>query len=235
MRPRRRRLGWQADTRWLRIAANSHDGVEEALRGHQGRTSLTTKPAEELDGRIAAAFSEDAKSGDVARLLAEVKEATSAAELAAETARKHALDPLLSGDDLKLARREMDDAAFKQDRLQEASAKLAERVEALKALEADGRMWEEHERVLVERDQLAEAMERMANPIVQIAHTVRRIEICDREIGRLNATSTSRFGYIRIVLSGAAPAITTLFQDALVWTRSWRSRGCSRCRLCLVG
>jgi hypothetical protein len=88
---------------------------------------LTTKPAEELDGRTAAAFSEDAKSGDVARLLAEVKTVTSAAEAAAETARKHALDPLLSGYDLKLAPREMLDAAFKRDRLQEASAKLTER------------------------------------------------------------------------------------------------------------
>jgi hypothetical protein len=33
-----------------------------------------------------------------------------------------------------LARREMDDAAFHRDRLHEAGAKLAERVEALKAL-----------------------------------------------------------------------------------------------------
>ena len=196
---------------------------------------MTTKPAEELDGRIAAAFSDDAKSGDAARLLAEVKEATSAAELAAETARKHALDPLLSGDDLKLARREMDDAAFKQDRLQEASAKLTERVEALKALEADDRMWEEHERVLVERDQLAEAMERMANPIVQIAHTVRRIEICDREIGRLNATSTARFGHIPIVLSGAAPPIAACFRTRWSGTPSSRSLHCRRCRLLPAG
>ncbi|HWY83523.1 MAG TPA: hypothetical protein VNY10_16630 [Roseiarcus sp.] len=178
---------------------------------------MTIKPAEELDGRIAAVFSDDAKSGDAARLLTEVKEATSAAELAAETARKHALDPLLSGDDLKLARREMDDAAFKQDRLQEASAKLAERVEALKALEADRRMRAEHERVLAERDQLAEAMERIANPIVQIAHTVRRIEICDREIGRLNATSAAKFGHIPLVLSGAAPSIAAMFQEGVVW------------------
>jgi hypothetical protein len=178
---------------------------------------LTTKPAEELDGRIAAAFSEAAKSGDAARLLAEVKEATSAAELAADTARKRALDPLLSGDDLKLARREMDDAAFKQDRLQEASAKLAERVEALKALEADRRMWAEHERVLDERERLAEEMERMADPIAQIAHLVRQIEACDREIGRLNATSAARFGHIPIVLSGAAAAIAALFQDAVIW------------------
>jgi hypothetical protein len=191
--------------------------VEEALRAHPGKASLTTKPAEELDGRLAAAFSDAAKSGDAARLLAEVKEATSAAELAAETARKHALDPLLSGDDLKLARRDMEDAAFTRDRLHEAGKKLAERIEALKTLEADRRLQAEHERVLAERDWLAEEMERMAGPMAQIAHLVRQVEACDREIGRLNATSTARFGHIRIVLSGAAPAISALFQDAVVW------------------
>jgi hypothetical protein len=187
--------------------------LEKALRGE----ALTAEPAEELDARIAAAFSDDANSSDAARLLAEVKEATAAAELAAETARKHALDPVLSGDDLKLARREMDDGAFKRDRLQEASAKLTERVAELKALEADSRMWAEHERVVDERDRLAEEMARMAAPIVQIAHLVRHIEACDREIGRLNATSAAKFGHIRIVLSGAAPAIAAVFQDALVW------------------
>jgi hypothetical protein len=74
----------------------------------------------------------------------------------------------------------------------------------------------EHERVLAERDRLAEEMERMADPIAQIAHTVSKIAVCDREIGRLNATSASRFGYIRPVLSGAAPAIAALFRDCLV-------------------
>ena len=47
-----------------------------------------------------------------------------------QTARKHALDPLLSGDDLKLARCEMDDAAFKQDRLREAGTRSHEAVVA---------------------------------------------------------------------------------------------------------
>ena len=74
----------------------------------------------------------------------------------------------------------------------------------------------EHERVEAERDKLAEEMENMAEPIMQIAHLVSQIEACDREIGRLNATSTSRFGYIRPVLSGAAPAIAALFRDCLV-------------------
>ena len=60
-------------------------------------------------------------------------------------------------------------------------------------------------------------MDRLAEPIAQIARTVSRIAICDREIGRLNATSTSKFGHIRPVLSGAAPAITALFQEGVVW------------------
>jgi hypothetical protein len=131
--------------------------------------------------------------------------------------RDRAPDPLPSGDDVKRARRERDDATFRRDRLREAAAKLAERVEAFKALEADRRMWAEHERVLDERDRLAEEMERMADPIAQITHLVRQIEARDREIGRLNATSTARFSHIPIVLSGAAPAIAALFQDAVVW------------------
>ena len=139
------------------------------------------------------------------------------AELAAEAARKAALNPLLSGDEVKVGRREMDDAAFTRDRLHEAGTKLAERIEALKSLEADRRMWAEHGRVLAERDRLAEEMARMADLIAQIAHAVSRIAICDREIGRLNATSTAKFGYIPLVLSGAAPAVAALFQDAVVW------------------
>ena len=110
----------------------------------------------------------------------------------------------------------MESTGFALDRLHDAGRKLAERIEALKALEADCRMWAEHERVLAERDRLAEEMERMADPIAQIAYTVSRIEICDREIGRLNA-STARFGYIPLVLSGTAPSIAALFRDALVW------------------
>jgi len=140
-----------------------------------------------------------------------------AADVAAKEARARALDPLLSRDDVKVARREMEDANFTRDRLHEAGTKLAERVEALKALEADRRAGDEHERVLTERDRLADEMERMAEPIMQIAHLVSQIEACDREIGRLNATAALRHGRISLVLAGATPAITLLFQDVLVW------------------
>jgi hypothetical protein len=175
---------------------------------------LTPKPAEELDGPTAAAFSDDAKSGDVARLLAEVKTVTSAAEAAAEAARQRALDPQLSGEDVMLARREMDDAAFHRDRLREAETNLGEWVEALKALEADRRMQAEHERVLAERDRLAEEMAHMADPIVKIARTVSKIAICE---SRDRAAQRNIGVEVWVHPSGAAPAITALFQDALVW------------------
>jgi hypothetical protein len=131
--------------------------------------------------------------------------------------RDRAPDPLLSGDDVMLARCEMDDAAFHRDRLREAETKLGERVEALKALEADRRLRAEHERVSAEHDRLAQEMQRIVEPIVKIAHLVRAIEFCDREIGRLNATSALRYGHVTPVLMGSAPVIATLFQDALLW------------------
>jgi hypothetical protein len=173
------------------------------------------KAAEELDARIAAAFAENAKSDDVQRVLADVEAAAKAAEAAAEHATERALDPLV--DDVIVARGAMLDAAFKRDRLIEAAKRLGKRVDELKALEKTRAQRAEHERVSVERNRLADEMERMAGPIVQLAHLVRQIDLCDREVGRVNATSALALGYIPIVLSGAAPTITALFQDAVVW------------------
>ena len=205
-------------------ARGRHDDHSDRL----GRPSARAELAE-LDARIVAAFADDAKSVDVARLLAEVMEATSAAELAAETAREHALDPLLSGDDLKLARCAMLDAAFKRDRLQEASAKLAERVEALKALEADRRMWAEHERVLKPNGTVcrghgalsrADCADRSPCSSDRSLRTRDRAAQCD--IGGEVWPYPPR-------LSGAAPAITALFQDVLVWDTFITVAG-QRCR-----
>jgi hypothetical protein len=144
-----------------------------------------------------------------------VEAAAKEAEAAAEEARECALDPLVA--DLIAARRVMDDAAFKRDRLIEAAKRLSARVDELKALEKARAERAEHEQVLAERNRLAEEMGRMAEPIVRIAHLVSKIEACDREVGRVNATSALGLGYIPLVLSGAAPAIRALFQDAVVW------------------
>ena len=140
-----------------------------------------------------------------------------AAEADAEAARARALDPLLSSDGAAFARREMDDASFKRDRLREAARKLSERVETVRALEAEHHARAEHERVLAERNLLAEEMERMSEPIAQIARLVSEIDQFDGEIGRLNATSTARLRYIRPFLSGASRVVEALFQDGVVW------------------
>jgi hypothetical protein len=171
--------------------------------------------ATELDARIAAVFADDAKSDDVRRVLVDVEAAVKEAEAAAEDARTRALDPLVG--DVIAARRAMDDAAFKRDRLAEAGKRLGARVEELKALEKARTERAEHEHVLAERNRLAEEMERMAEAIMRTAHLVSKIAACDREIGRVNATSTLGLGYVPLVLSGAAPAIKALFQEALVW------------------
>ena len=177
----------------------------------RGQKALT----EELDARIATAFGDDVKSDEVRRVLADVEAATKLAEAAAEDARARALDPLVA--DVIVARRAMDDAAFKRDRLIEAAKKLGKRVDELRALEKARAERAEHKRVSAERNRLAEEMGRMAEPMVQIAHLVRQIDLCDREVGRLNASTALEHGHIPIVLAGAAPAIVALFQDALVW------------------
>lgn len=110
----------------------------------------------------------------------------------------------------------MEDAAFTRDRLHQAGAKLAERVEALRALEADRCLQVEHDRVSAERDRLGEAMNCLVKPILQIARLVVEIEAVDREIGRLNATSALRHGHIAPVLIGSPQAVQVLFADALV-------------------
>jgi hypothetical protein len=105
----------------------------------------------------------------------------------------------------------MDDAAFKRDRLTEAARRLAQRVGELKALEANRHRRAELERVLAERNRLAEEMARMVEPVVQIAHLVSKIEACEREIRSLN------FSQVRPVLEGASPVIATLFGEVFVW------------------
>jgi hypothetical protein len=94
--------------------------------------------------------------------------------------------------------------------LAEAARKLAQRIGALRAREADRRMRAEWERVSAARDRLAEEMTRMAGPIVQIAHLVSKIEACDREIRNLNVS------HVRPVLEGASPVVATLLRDVIV-------------------
>ena len=143
-----------------------------------------------------------AHPADVGRLLAEVEAAANAAGTAAQEAQTRALDLLLPRDAVTVARREMDDASFRRDRLSEAARRLGERLNELRALEKARAQRAEHERVQAERDRLAAEMERMGEPIAEIARLVAEIDACDREIRNLNATTGLALGYIRPALAG---------------------------------
>jgi hypothetical protein len=86
-----------------------------------------------LDERIAAAFVDGATSSTVADLIAEAEAAGVTSGETAEVARIRALDPTLAAADVAAARREMEDAFFRRDRMQEAVRRLGDRLREVKA------------------------------------------------------------------------------------------------------
>jgi hypothetical protein len=88
-----------------------------------------------LDERIAAAFADGATSSGVVALIADAEAAVVASGEASEVARTRALNPTLAAADVAAARREMEDASFRRDRMQEAVRRLGERLREVKAQE----------------------------------------------------------------------------------------------------
>ena len=84
---------------------------------------------------------------------------TEAAAIAAtevsERAKTRALDPALSAADIAAARGEMEDAAFRRDRLQEAVKRLGKRVREIKRQEDEARRRAAYKAAVAERDKLA--------------------------------------------------------------------------------
>ena len=137
----------------------------------------------ELDDRIAAAFADGAKSNDVATLIKDTENATTSASDLAEQARNHALDPTLSNSELNDARKCMDDAAFRCDRLQAAMGKLRERLAQLKDQEENARRQVAYDKVKAVRDDLAKELADLYPAFAQkLAELLPRIAANDREI-----------------------------------------------------
>jgi len=137
--------------------------------------------------RIAAAFAIGAKSADVATLIKNTERAASSAAELAEQARNHALDPTLSGNQLKDARKCMDDAAFKRDRLQAALGKLKERLKQLLEQEENAQRQVIYDKLEAERDQLAKEYADLYPTVAQkLAEVLSRIAANDREVDYIN-------------------------------------------------
>ncbi len=148
-------------------------------------TQRVSKPS--LDDRIAAAFSTGMKSGDVPELIGEAEAASTSAGEAAQCARAQALDPALSAEKVTVARREMDDAMFRRDRMQMAVTKLGERLRELKAEEEDHRRWLAYEMAKAARDKLAAELKEMYPALAaRLADLAARIDANDREVEKSN-------------------------------------------------
>ncbi len=161
----------------------------------------------ELDDRITAAFSHGTTSDQVTSLISEVEDAADAASDAADRARSHALDPAVSSADVAIARRQMEDAAFRQERLHNAVTRLRERLRELQAQEKDQRRRMAYEKAREERDKLAAELKAMYPPIeAQLAELLPRIVANDREIEHINGHAlpegTERLLFAELIARG---------------------------------
>ena len=140
-----------------------------------------------LEDRIAAAFLPGIRSHEVSALMREVEAASLAVGEAADRAKERALEPTLSSANVASARAEMEDAAFKRDRMRTALARLDERLQELEAQEEQERRWEVYKKATAERDALAAELKDVYPAFeARIADLLARIEASDREITRIN-------------------------------------------------
>jgi hypothetical protein len=127
-----------------------------------------------------------------------IKEAGAAAAASGDTAgrsRKRALDPALAPADVAVARREMEDAAFRRDRLDTAVQRLGDRLNELRAEEEDQRRRVAYDKAKAERDGLADELARVYPPMVsQLKELLGRIAENDRQIEFVNGRLPSRSG-----------------------------------------
>ncbi len=160
----------------------------------------------DLEGRIAAAFDDGAKSDDVARLIQEAEAAAVATGEAAERARARALDPTMLAADVATARREMEDAGFRRDRLQAAVTRLGVRLGELRAQEEDQRRRIAYEGAKVKRDKLASELASIYPSIErQLVDLFSRMETNDREVSYVNThlpASAERLRFAELVARG---------------------------------
>jgi hypothetical protein len=141
-----------------------------------------------LDDRVAVAFRDAVKSSDVSALIVETEAAACAAGKASERARERAFDPALTANAVAEARRQMEDAAFRRERLQTAVSRLKDRLKEVKAKEEDQRRWATYQKLEAERNKLAAELKAIYPSIeAQLGELITKIEANDREIDYVNS------------------------------------------------
>jgi hypothetical protein len=154
-----------------------------------------TRIVSDLDERIAAAFGDRAQSDDVKTVILEVEAAAITSGKVAKKAHVRALDPTLALEHVADARKEMQDAEFRRERLGNAVKRLRDRLKELLADEDDQRRLVVYKRVKATRDELAAEL-KATYPVIeaQLRDLLTRLAASDREVERINATGLPRRG-----------------------------------------
>jgi hypothetical protein len=169
-----------------------------------------------LDDRIVAAFAEGAKSDDIESLTREAEAEAIAVGDVALRAKDRALDPTLPASAVAAARREMDDALFRRDRLQMAVKRLGERLLVVRSAEENHRRQAAYEKAKLVRDKLAQELTEVYPQVAAtLAELMGRLEASDRELDLINSRLPN--GAERILTSElVARGMTSLFRGHLV-------------------
>lgn len=100
---------------------------------------------------------------------------------------------------MAVARREMEDAAFRRDRLQTAVERLRDRLKELRYQEEDQRRQVAYDKVKAERDALAEELARVYRPLAaQLGELLPRVAANDRQVQFVNNALPSGSGRLLV-------------------------------------
>lgn len=141
---------------------------------------------DDLETRIVAALRGDLSAARLAALQEQTEAAIARAEASAEAQRQRSLDPLCSPDPQQ-ARRAMENAAFKCERLRALLPKLEARYEQVVADEERGHWKREYEVLKVKRDALADELAEVYPQVAaQLTDLFSRIAECDAKLTSLH-------------------------------------------------
>jgi hypothetical protein len=130
----------------------------------------------DLETRIADAIGADLSSKQFADLLAEVVKASEEAKAASASANEIALDPSTRPEDVSKARKDMEDASFRQMRMERAAAKLEELKGAARRKEEAAVRNEQRKQAIETRDQMVKDLAEYEELSTKITNLLVRLE-----------------------------------------------------------
>ena len=144
----------------------------------------------DLDERIANAFEAELSSEDLASLLEETIAADEEAQRSFDAAKDRALNPATRPDAVAQARKDMEDAQFRRERMGIAASKIEELVKEAQGREAAEAKSQEYKAAKAERDQLAEDLKAYPELARKLVSLLDRLQRSDKRIAAANVGQT---------------------------------------------